>query len=191
MNAIPDLPGFPDPVPDSQAAFRAILWAQSHPGAIVTPAPALIVPAPLPVAAGALLLTLADADTTLWLAPGFAPARDWLRFHTGAPEARLSRADFVLAEQLPALETLGTGSDDSPHDGASLILPVAALGEGTRCHLSGPGIDGTGDFAATLPPGFAAFWAANHALFPRGVDVFLCAGSRLAALPRSVTLEVL
>ena len=191
MNAVPDLPGFPDSASDSQAAFRAILWAQSHPGAIVTPAPALIVPAPLPVAAGALLLTLADADTALWLDPVFGPARAWLRFHTGAPEAPLSRADFVLADRLPALASLGTGSDDSPHDGASLILPLAALGEGTRCRLSGPGIDGTGDFAATLPDGFAAFWAANHALFPRGADLFLCAGSRLAALPRSVALEVL
>ncbi len=190
MSAVPDLPGFPDPVTDAQAAFRAILWAQSHPGAIVAPAPTLAVPPPLPNAAGALLLTLADADTALWVDPVFAPARAWLRFHTGAPEAPLSRAGFVLAAGLPALDTIGLGSDEAPQDGASLILPVAALGEGTRWRLSGPGLAASTDFAAALPEGFAAFWAANHALFPRGVDVFLCAGPRLAALPRSAALEV-
>jgi len=40
-----------------------------------------------------------------------------------------------------------------------------------------------------LPADFAARWAANHALFPRGVDVILCAGTSVAALPRSVTVE--
>jgi alpha-D-ribose 1-methylphosphonate 5-triphosphate synthase subunit PhnH len=28
----------------------------------------------------------------------------------------------------------------------------------------------------------------NHTLFPRGVDVLLCAGDSIAALPRSVTI---
>jgi alpha-D-ribose 1-methylphosphonate 5-triphosphate synthase subunit PhnH len=40
-----------------------------------------------------------------------------------------------------------------------------------------------------LPPDFAALWAANHALFPRGVDLMLCAGNDVAALPRSVTVK--
>jgi alpha-D-ribose 1-methylphosphonate 5-triphosphate synthase subunit PhnH len=43
--------------------------------------------------------------------------------------------------------------------------------------------------AAGLPGDFVARWAANHALFPRGVDLVLCAGERLAALPRSVAIE--
>ena len=38
-------------------------------------------------------------------------------------------------------------------------------------------------------PGFVQEWAANHAMFPRGVDLILCAGNRLAALPRSVRIE--
>ena len=38
-------------------------------------------------------------------------------------------------------------------------------------------------------PAFVAAWAANRARFPRGVDVVLCAGDRIAALPRSVTIE--
>jgi len=42
---------------------------------------------------------------------------------------------------------------------------------------------------AGLPPGFLAEWEANRALFPRGVDVILCAGDHLAALPRTVRIE--
>ncbi len=39
-----------------------------------------------------------------------------------------------------------------------------------------------------LPADFIAQWAANHALYPRGVDMVLCAGDRLCALPRSVQI---
>ncbi|HZF78124.1 MAG TPA: phosphonate C-P lyase system protein PhnH [Acetobacteraceae bacterium] len=40
-----------------------------------------------------------------------------------------------------------------------------------------------------LPPGFVAAWGANRARFPRGIDVILCAGDRVAALPRTVRIE--
>jgi len=40
-----------------------------------------------------------------------------------------------------------------------------------------------------LPDDFASQWAANHALFPRGIDLLLCSGATLAALPRSVAVE--
>ncbi len=192
MSAVPDLPGFADPVADAQAAFRAVLHALSHPGQVVTPAATLLVPAPLPQAAGALLLTLADAETPLWLDPAFVPARDWVRFHTGASFAPLGAAGFVVAASLPPLPGLATGSDEAPQDGASVILPVAALHEGTRYRLTGPGLAAPASFAARgLPADFVTFWRDNHALFPRGVDLFLCAGAQLLALPRSVVVEAL
>jgi alpha-D-ribose 1-methylphosphonate 5-triphosphate synthase subunit PhnH len=40
-----------------------------------------------------------------------------------------------------------------------------------------------------LPRDFAAIWQRNHALFPRGIDLILCAGNQLAALPRSVSIR--
>jgi len=40
-----------------------------------------------------------------------------------------------------------------------------------------------------LPADFAAVWQRNHALYPRGVDIILCAGTTLTALPRSVSIE--
>jgi alpha-D-ribose 1-methylphosphonate 5-triphosphate synthase subunit PhnH len=40
-----------------------------------------------------------------------------------------------------------------------------------------------------LPADFATIWQRNHALFPRGIDLILCAGNQLTALPRSVTVR--
>jgi alpha-D-ribose 1-methylphosphonate 5-triphosphate synthase subunit PhnH len=40
-----------------------------------------------------------------------------------------------------------------------------------------------------LAPGFVAEWAANHARFPRGIDLILCAGDRLAAFPRTLMIQ--
>ena len=42
---------------------------------------------------------------------------------------------------------------------------------------------------AGLPADFAATWAENHALYPRGIDLLLTAGPALVALPRSVSVE--
>ena len=39
---------------------------------------------------------------------------------------------------------------------------------------------------APVPANFLTQWQANHASFPLGIDLILAAGSRLAALPRSV-----
>jgi alpha-D-ribose 1-methylphosphonate 5-triphosphate synthase subunit PhnH len=38
------------------------------------------------------------------------------------------------------------------------------------------------------PADFVSTWAHNQALFPRGVDVLLCVGDSIAALPRSVMI---
>ena len=43
--------------------------------------------------------------------------------------------------------------------------------------------------AEGLPADFPAQWAVNNAQFPRGVDVVLCAGDRLAALPRTTRIS--
>jgi alpha-D-ribose 1-methylphosphonate 5-triphosphate synthase subunit PhnH len=42
-----------------------------------------------------------------------------------------------------------------------------------------------------LPHDFAARWAANRALFPRGVDLVLCADDTLVALPRTTQISEL
>jgi alpha-D-ribose 1-methylphosphonate 5-triphosphate synthase subunit PhnH len=181
---------FADPVAGSQACFRAVLDAMARPGQVHR-VPAVAAPAPLCSAAGAVLLTLVDQDTPLWLDPAAGPARGWIGFHTGAPlSGDLSAAAFAMALALPDLDTLCAGTDESPETSATLVLQVTSLSAGTRWLLAGPGLRQPSALAVDgLPANFADRWAANHALFPRGIDLILCAGDRLAALPRSVSVE--
>lgn len=184
-------PGFADPVPAAQSCFRALLDAMSRPGRVQRLADLPDAPAPLTPAAAAALLTLADADTPVWTDAGPA-AEHWLRFHAGCPlVADPAAAAFLLATGTPpALALLDAGTEEEPHRSATLILQVAALAEGEGWALSGPGIETRHRLRVTgLPSGFAAEWAANAARFPRGVDVVLCAGPHLAALPRTTRIE--
>ncbi len=183
-------PGFGDPVLDAQASFRAILEAMSRPGRIQRMGARIAPPAPLCSAAGAVLLSLADADTPLWLDAGDTVA-EWLRFHCGAPiTPDLGAARFALASGVaPPLDALDIGTDEDPQLGATLILQVAGLVAGEGWRLTGPGIQHEHRLRVIgAPEGFIAAWARNHALFPRGVDVLLCAGDSIAALPRSVMI---
>jgi alpha-D-ribose 1-methylphosphonate 5-triphosphate synthase subunit PhnH len=128
-------PGFADPVLDAQASFRAILEAMSRPGRIQHIKARITPPAPLCTAAAAALLSLADADTPLWLDAGDVVA-EWLRFHCGAPiTPEIGAARFALAcGTAPSLEVLDVGTDEDPQLGATLILQVAGLvaGDGWR-----------------------------------------------------------
>jgi alpha-D-ribose 1-methylphosphonate 5-triphosphate synthase subunit PhnH len=186
-----DLPGFTDPVLESQACFRAVLDAMARPGTLHQAGAGLTPPAPLAHATAAVLLTLVDGESATWLAPAFAPVRDWVAFHCGTlPTGEAHAASFVLTDTLPDFATLEAGSDESPDASATVILQVAALGTGRRLLLSGPGLRVPGELHVDgLPADFPRLWAANHTLFPRGVDLILCSGTTLAALPRSVRVE--
>ncbi len=188
-------PGLADPAHDSQRLFRAILDAFAHPGRIVslTHAPAAV--GPLSQAATAFVLTLVDRDTPLWLAPAFdtQAIRDFVRFHTGAPlVAQEADALFglVTPDRAPLLDGFPIGTDAYPDRSATLVIEVPSLSSGPTRTVRGPGIDGQARMAiADLPESFASEWAANHALFPCGVDLVFTAGSELLALPRSVVVE--
>lgn len=184
-----DLPGFADPVLSAQSAFRAILDAMSRPGTLHTAGKGLTPPAPLSQASAACLLTLADAETLLWADQTCDAARDWIAFHCGAGWTDVANADFVLAMTLPSFPTLKSGSDDGPQDSTTVLLQVASLRSGQRLTLAGPGLKAPVTIEVDgLPNDFVSLWAANHALFPRGVDLVLCAGDELVALPRSVRI---
>ena len=183
-------PGFANPVLDAQACFRAILEAMSRPGRIQPITAHITPPAPLCTAAGAALLSLADADTPLWLDTDETVAA-WLRFHCGAPiTGDIGAARFVLAcGTAPSLAALDIGTDEDPQLGATLILQVAGLIADEGWRLTGPGIQHEHRLCVLgAPADFVSAWARNQALFPRGVDVLLCAGDSIAALPRSVMI---
>jgi alpha-D-ribose 1-methylphosphonate 5-triphosphate synthase subunit PhnH len=186
-----ELGGFADPVADAQAIFRAVLDAMAHPGRICPAGFGFHPPAPLDQSTAAVALTLIDQETPLYLDADARSAGPWLAFHVGASIiANQERAAFVLTLSCPDLAALATGSDEAPETSTTLILQVAALGRGTTYRISGPGLAEPSILRATgLPDDFVGSWRRNHALFPRGVDMVLCAGDQLTALPRSVTLE--
>ncbi|MDR3533458.1 MAG: phosphonate C-P lyase system protein PhnH [Rhodopila sp.] len=182
-------PGFADPVTDAQSCFRAVLDAMARPGRVHT-VRGVSAPMPLCEAAGAVLLTLADHETPLRLDPDAAPARAWIAFHTGAPIETDAPAMFAMALSLPDLDTLPNGTDEMPETSATVILQVASLTAGQRFVLEGPGLREPKVLTvAGLPPDFVAIWQRNHALFPRGIDLILCARNKLTALPRSVSIK--
>ena len=78
--------GFEDAPRDAARAFRAALNAMARPGEIETVSGATPPPG-LSQAAGVLLLTLADPETTLLLAGAYdtEDLRHWIGFHCGAP----------------------------------------------------------------------------------------------------------
>lgn len=177
-----------DSAPEQAArAFRAALDALSRPGMIVTVTGATP-PAPMSVAAGVLMLTLADPTTPVHLAGAWDcdALRGWITFHCGAPLVGPAEATFAVGDwaALLPVERFSIGRADYPDRAATLIVEMAALANaGPR--LTGPGIAETAHL--TLPE--VAAFQDNRALFPLGFDTFLTCGDRLAGLPRSTRVE--
>lgn len=180
-------PGFSSAL-DVQICFRALLNAYSTPGQAVTVPTPLTPPPGLSPACAALLLTLADAQTKIALAPEH-PARGWLVFHTGALVSGIGVSDFVVATDRPALAALRQGTDETPEDGATLILDTGIAAPTRLFRLSGPGLKAPVTLPLPLDEGFLAEWRAQARTAPRGVDLLLCAGARVLALPRSLHIE--
>jgi alpha-D-ribose 1-methylphosphonate 5-triphosphate synthase subunit PhnH len=186
--------GLVDPAYDSQRFFRVMLEAYAHPGRILPlqqPPPAA---GSLSRAATAILFTLVDRDTPLWLAPSLATpaASDALRFHTGAPlVGDRSQAAFAILPAADAgLDGFAVGSDRYPDRSATLTVEVPSLSDGPATAWRGPGIADRASVAiAGLPDRFWLEWTANRALLPCGVDVVFTAGAEVLALPRSIAVE--
>jgi len=193
------MPGFADPVHDTQAVFRTLLDALARPGTIGT------VDAALPAVAGsessagraacAALLALADDSTPIWLASPDAALGATLRFHTGASLAD-APADAAFAyvhdsAALPRLAAFAQGEPETPELAATILIRVDALTGGAPITLSGPGIESTATIAPVGLP--ASFWLERAALaanFPCGVDCYLVCGDDLVGLPRTTHAEL-
>ncbi|WP_461208677.1 phosphonate C-P lyase system protein PhnH [Desulfocurvus sp. DL9XJH121] len=189
-------PGFADPGRHAGALFRALLNAMARPGTIH----------PLPVRPGghgglgpataAVLLTLADFTTPLWLSPeaDTPEARAFLRFHcnsriTGDP----GEAAFAVLDghaPLPDLDFFSLGDEAYPDRSTTLILRVAKLAEGPGgLRLSGPGIKGEKRLDVPgLSPAWAASHQANRALFPMGLDTVFAGPGSLCCVPRTTRI---
>src|SRR5476651_2722033 len=188
------LPGFSQPIAQCQHTFRLILKALSEPGVRVS----LTGTAgwgPLGSAATAVLLTLADGDTPVWLSPDLADstAVDNLRFHTGAPlVGSLAGAAFaVFGQQISAaqLQELPCGTEVSPETGATVLLQIDHLDRGAPLYLTGPGIETRREIAPSLPAAVRDYLLARPRRFPLGIDFLLVCADGLLAVPRTTMVE--
>ncbi|PKA43972.1 phosphonate C-P lyase system protein PhnH [Rhizobium sullae] len=187
--------GFTEPVFQSQSVFKTMMDSMARPGTIQTIAPEVAPPAPLGTAAAAIALTLCDHDTPVWLSSGLAKSAmpDWLGFHTGAPVVpERAEARFAFIEHGVTLSSLGLfalGTQEYPDRSTTLIIELAGLEGGRRLALTGPGIQSVTEIGPVgLPETFLRLWAENRALFPRGIDLVLTAGSRFLCLPRTTKI---
>jgi alpha-D-ribose 1-methylphosphonate 5-triphosphate synthase subunit PhnH len=199
MNAMLDLAevgsGFSNPVMTSQAVFRAGLHALSRPGTVVGIDSDAEPPQGVGKAACAMLLSLLDLDTSLWIAPSFARGtQDYFRFHTGCVIAGAApQADFLLigcGDALPTLGTLRSGNEYFPEHSTTVIREVSRMQAGPGRRWTGPGIDS--EIELDIPEvdfGFVREWRQSWRLFPRGVDIFLTCGARLCGLPRTTQIH--
>ncbi len=201
--------GFADPVHGAQQVFRVLLGAMSEPGRVfalhdaatdgLAPADADLWP-PMGIALSATLLTLLDADTPVHLAGdlGSDDTRAWLRFHTGARDvATVAGMTVASACDVDAAlwDRLDLGTDDAPQSSATLFVEVDALSAeplagAVALKLRGAGIETSRNLAvAGLSPAFWHWRAALRSELPRGVDLVLLCGTRLAAIPRSTRID--
>ncbi|RUL63261.1 phosphonate C-P lyase system protein PhnH [Dyella dinghuensis] len=126
------LAAFANPVFDSQRTFRELLQAMARPAVprllpVLPPSPAPIAPAAM-----AILLTLCDATTSVWLQQPDDNVVRHVRFHAGVKLAEQPLdADFALITDplsMPPLDAFARGDMRYPDRSASLIVQVTALG---------------------------------------------------------------
>jgi alpha-D-ribose 1-methylphosphonate 5-triphosphate synthase subunit PhnH len=188
---------FADPVHEAQRAFRAVMNALARPGTIQPVAGLADAPAPLSAVVAAVALTLADYETPLFLDAPLAANPDvarYLAFHSGARiVAAPSQASFALIADPASMADFADfalGTDIYPDRSTTLILQVDSLTGGPALSLAGPGIKGEASLSASgLPADIAERLAANHALFPRGVDLILAGRDAVAAVPRTTRIR--
>jgi alpha-D-ribose 1-methylphosphonate 5-triphosphate synthase subunit PhnH len=188
-------PGFSDVVAQSQSVFRIAMQAMARPGSIFGVKAALRPPAPLNPTTAALLLTLCDFETSVWLDGGLSDTpgiAEFVRFHTGARLVDVP-VDAVYAvvsdaQRMLPLTCFAQGMPEYPDRSATLILQVDAL-RSSGWKLEGPGIQGDQLFSASpLPSDFLRQARANRGQFPCGVDMYFTTDVALAALPRGTRL---
>jgi alpha-D-ribose 1-methylphosphonate 5-triphosphate synthase subunit PhnH len=189
--------GFARPVFESQGTFRVILEAMSRPGRAVRIPVQAGGPQGWPGSLSALVLTLCDMDTPLWLdaAANTPDALRFLRFHCGCPVvAKPEQAAFAIvldAQRLVSLGEFALGSAEYPEKSSTVLLYSPLLGQGGETlRVHGPGVDGEEEMPRSwLPENFVDQWHVNAGLFPRGVDVILVGNDAIVGLPRTLKLE--
>lgn len=189
--------GFSNPVFDAQLVFDRIMYALSRPGTVTVLPKLARAPSPVLPATAAIVQTLCDADTEIWMDAAIkenSEVKAWVNFHTGAPSAtRFDDAQFAIvsnADDCADLAAFAQGTQEYPDRSATLIIQVEAITEDGDLLLHGPGIkDRTAIGVRDLPPQFLKQWHHNNQQFPRGVDVIFASPDALVCLPRTTKIR--
>lgn len=187
------LAGFPNPVLDQQASFRAVMQALAEPGRIVQAGALAGEGSPLGPVARAIALSLLDFEVRFSLSSSLADAEGDITFHTGSRLAsRLDEAEFAFVDLRQDVLDLGSfaqGTPEYPDRSTTVILRVESLTGGPSLKIRGPGIRGTRELNIPgLPTDFALQWAANAARSPLGVDLIFVTNEAVLGLPRSTRI---
>ena len=186
--------GFSDPVQQAQQVFRQTLNAFSEPGTQQSVTAEAVFPGLYP-STTALLLTLLDQDTTVWLPEALnQPALvQNLTFHCGCPVvADQAQAQFVVYDlddfMRASVHDFAMGSDRYPDLSTTVIVQLPAAAEPVASVWRGPGIEHQRDCALPIPH---AFWAKRQALiaFPCGVDFLFTSEQAVFGLPRTTLIQ--
>ncbi|WP_436903458.1 phosphonate C-P lyase system protein PhnH [Halovenus halobia] len=174
-----------DPVDDTRQTFDGLLDAMSRPGTVQT------VPSP---ADHAVVATLVDHEVTV--ATEDETLRSALSGQGRFEPADPASADIVHVREQDAVDVreCKRGSLVEPSDGATIIYRVETIAGGetdeSTVTLQGPGVDGEAVLSVSLPDVALSELAEAQQDYPRGVDAIFAAADRVAAVPRSVSLEV-
>ena len=162
-----------------QSVFRKLMRAFSYPGRIET-----LEGANAPTQA---LATLVDSEVTLADPNNLIDALTRQRLQTRM--AATERAHFIVADGgVPPVFEPSLGTLESPEQGATILLQVTALGEGSAWQLVGPGIAASQSLAiAGLDPAWIERRRCWNEGFPLGVDLILIDRSRVVALSRTTS----
>jgi alpha-D-ribose 1-methylphosphonate 5-triphosphate synthase subunit PhnH len=187
---------FADPVRDAQHTFRQIMTAMAAPGTVVRIDAMHDAPKGIGPAMTAVLLTLCDYETPIWLDRDLTAAGvdAYARFHCAAPVCQAPEdaafAFVVSTRALPDLASFAQGTLAYPDRSTTVVAGVDSLSEGDTLLLRGPGIERLTQLQMMpLPAGFTDQLTTNRARYPRGIDLLLCAGRKLVALPRTTIVE--
>ena len=187
-------------VDDSQRVYRQLLKALSEPGLCLnTDVTHSTCNETVHMSTWAIAQTLLDHDCLVYVSDTLSHP-EFLNSLTFYTDCRMTKntndADFAfltLAE-LQSLDSFSNGTVEAPHESATLVIQVDAMGMDNQSHtqqylLSGPGIPSERALSiADLTNRQVQLLQDNHKQYPCGVDILFCSEQQVCGLPRSTEI---
>lgn len=184
--------GLSNPTHDAQQWFRQLLLAMSEPGTCITNE-SISKWGRLSSASVATLLTLCDAQTSVYLSPSMADDKITrsVQFHTQATlsEAKNAQFAFITADEFVA-DTFNQGDETFPEQSTTVVIQLDSLTQGQSLTLSGAGIKTSKNITPLLSPALLRHYLEQSKHYPLGIDTLLVCKHQLLAIPRSTRVTL-